>query len=162
MATQQVVNVGAQANDATGDLLRDAFIKINTNFAAFFTGNFPTGQTGSFTATGVGFSGAAPTMLCNWRTITSIAVLQFASTGILAPSNSTSFSLTGLPAAITPTFLVQAFQVGAIDNGVEVSDAALQIGSNGILTLTRLGVNTGWTATGNKGFGATTVTYLLS
>jgi hypothetical protein len=44
MATQQVVNVGVQANDATGDLLRDAFTKINNNFAVFFTGNFPTAQ----------------------------------------------------------------------------------------------------------------------
>jgi hypothetical protein len=44
MATQQVVNVGTQANDATGDLLRDAFTKINNNFAVFFTGNFPTAQ----------------------------------------------------------------------------------------------------------------------
>jgi hypothetical protein len=30
--TQQVINTGSQANDATGDLLRDAFTKTNANF----------------------------------------------------------------------------------------------------------------------------------
>jgi hypothetical protein len=41
---QQVVNVGVQANDATGDLFRDAFTKINNNFANLFAGNFPAAQ----------------------------------------------------------------------------------------------------------------------
>jgi hypothetical protein len=41
---QAVVNVGTQPNDATGDLLRDAFVKINTNFAALFSGTFPAAQ----------------------------------------------------------------------------------------------------------------------
>lgn len=62
---QQVVNVGTQANDATGDLLRDAFTKINNNFAVFFTGNFPTAQmtvgppVSGNALTAVGISGSA-------------------------------------------------------------------------------------------------------
>lgn len=62
---QQVVNVGTQANDATGDLLRDAFTKINNNFAVFFTGNFPTAQmtigppVSGNALTAIGISGSA-------------------------------------------------------------------------------------------------------
>jgi hypothetical protein len=34
--TQQVINVGAVANDGTGDPLRSAFIKVNANFAEVY------------------------------------------------------------------------------------------------------------------------------
>ena len=30
------INVGTAANDGTGDLLRDAFVKINDNFSNIF------------------------------------------------------------------------------------------------------------------------------
>jgi hypothetical protein len=117
---------------------------------------------GIFTATGVGFSGAPPTMLCTWRVIENTVTLHFASTGLIAPSSSTSFSLTGLPAALIPTFSTQEFRIGAIDNSAEVSDASVQVASSGTLKLLRNGVEAGWTATGNKGFGTATITYLLS
>ena len=35
--TQLVLNVGQNANDGTGDTLRDAMIKVNTNFTEVYT-----------------------------------------------------------------------------------------------------------------------------
>lgn len=40
MATLEVINVGATANDGTGDPLRVAFEKVNNNFAALWSSNF--------------------------------------------------------------------------------------------------------------------------
>lgn len=34
---QQVINIGAEANDGTGDPLRDCFDKINDNFTELYT-----------------------------------------------------------------------------------------------------------------------------
>lgn len=34
--TQQVINIGASANDGTGDPLRQAFTKINNNFSELY------------------------------------------------------------------------------------------------------------------------------
>ena len=36
--SRQVINVGKALNDGTGDDLRDAFIKVNSNFEELFTG----------------------------------------------------------------------------------------------------------------------------
>ena len=35
--TQQIINVGAAANDRTGDSWRDAFIKVNANTSELYT-----------------------------------------------------------------------------------------------------------------------------
>lgn len=35
--TQQTINVGATANDSTGDPLRTAFTKINANFTELYS-----------------------------------------------------------------------------------------------------------------------------
>ena len=46
----EVINVGATANDGTGDGLRVAYIKCNNNFAylnTFISNNAPTTTTGS-------------------------------------------------------------------------------------------------------------------
>ena len=51
--TIQTINVGSLANDGTGDDLREAFIKVNQNFADLDT------RTEATTATNVGTSGAS-------------------------------------------------------------------------------------------------------
>jgi hypothetical protein len=65
---------------------------------------------------------------------------------------------------LQPNFLTQEFRIGAIDNGVEVNDASVQLGTvtPGSFNMLRDGVIAGWTATGNKGFGAATITYMLN
>jgi hypothetical protein len=136
--------------------------ELDADFA--FLANFGNIASGTFTITGVGFSGAAPTMLVTWHMIGPVVTLHFDSTGVNAPSNSTSFSFTGIPAALQPTFLTQEFRVGAIDASAEVNDASVQLGttSPGSFNMLRDGLTAGWTATGNKGFGAATITYLLA
>lgn len=47
MATQQIINIGGLPNDGSGDPLRTAFTKINTNFTELFSTDFTTAQ--SFT-----------------------------------------------------------------------------------------------------------------
>lgn len=42
MAQLEVINVGATANDGTGDPLRVAFEKVNNNFASLWASNFNT------------------------------------------------------------------------------------------------------------------------
>jgi hypothetical protein len=136
--------------------------ELDADFA--FLASFGNIANGTFTVTGVGFSGAAPTMLVTWHMFGPIVVLHFDSTGITAPSNSTSFSLTGIPVALQPTFVTQEFPVHAIDNSAEVTDASVIIGTfvPGSFLMERDGSATGWTATGNKGFGSATITYMLS
>jgi len=51
MSTQNPVNVGSIANDGTGDTIRAAFDKVNTDLAALF-GKFQDGDTGAAPLTG--------------------------------------------------------------------------------------------------------------
>lgn len=46
---KQVINVGINANDGTGDPIRDAFVKANANFDELYSDD--TGDVGSITAT---------------------------------------------------------------------------------------------------------------
>lgn len=46
---KQVINVGINANDGTGDPIRDAFVKVNDNFTELYSDD--TGDVGSITAT---------------------------------------------------------------------------------------------------------------
>lgn len=50
--TQQIINVGALPNDASGDPLRTAFQKINNNFSQLYSSSFQTYE--SVTASGIG------------------------------------------------------------------------------------------------------------
>ena len=65
--TQQIINVGVTANDKTGDTIRSAFTKVNTNFTELYT-NFTsivqipsqTGNSGLYlTTNGIGLSWAS-------------------------------------------------------------------------------------------------------
>jgi hypothetical protein len=164
IGAKTIVNADGSAL-TVGQIVAGQIIEVvydGTNFRLIGGASSPT--SGVFTITGVGFSGAAPTMPATWRMRDSVVTLHFASTGVNAPSNSTSFSFTGIPAALQPTFLTQEFRVGAIDASAEVNDASVQIGTTtpGSFNMLRNGLLAGWTATGNKGFGAATITYLLS
>jgi hypothetical protein len=65
---QLIINTGSQANDATGDLLRDAFTKTNTNFTTLFSGTLP----GSFGLNGV----TPPAQTTGWGTPVGAAVVN--------------------------------------------------------------------------------------
>lgn len=134
MATQQVVNVGSQANDATGDLLRDAFTKINNNFAVFFAGNFPTAQM----TIGPPVSGAALTVvgIAGQNAITtSIGTVTFG-----APTSGNTLTITG----VSGSAAVVATAASVTDISITASGTASFAG----------GVTFGSPTGGNKGAGS--------
>ena len=131
---QQVVNVGTQANDATGDLLRDAFTKINNNFAVFFTGNFPTAQM----TIGPPISGTALSVigLAGQNAIsTTIGTVNFA-----APTSGNTLTSTG----VTGSAAVVATAASVTDISLTASGTASFAG----------GVTFGLPTGGNKGAGS--------
>ena len=134
MATQQVVNVGSQANDATGDLLRDAFTKINANFAVFFAGNFPTAQM----TVGPPLAGTALTVvgIAGQNAIsTTIGTVNFA-----APTSGNTLTATG----VTGSAAVVATAASVTDISLTASGTASFAG----------GVTFGSPTGGNKGAGS--------
>ena len=44
---KELINIGTNANDGTGDALRTAFAKINNNFSTLYSSTMPTGPQGS-------------------------------------------------------------------------------------------------------------------
>jgi trimeric autotransporter adhesin len=142
MATQQVVNVGSQPNDATGDLLRDAFTKVNNNFAVFFTGNFPTAQmtigppVSGNALTAVGISGSAAIV----ATAFSVTDISLTATGTASFAGGATFG--------TPTGGNKG--AGSINTtSLFVNNVAVLTGSSGVSSFTsNTGLSTNVAATG--------------
>lgn len=118
-------------------------------------------QQGTFTMTGVGFSGAAPTGVAEY-------IVQFGRVCTLfvppmsGTSNSTSFAFTGLPVVIQSTIATQNFAFYATDNAVQSWQQAAIFSANNSLVFIKNGSTTGWTASGTKAGGAFPITYLLN
>lgn len=118
-------------------------------------------QTGTFTATATGIASGTTTGTAVWRILFGkVCVLNIPI--FTGPSNSTSFTVTGLPATIQPATLSTHFAVGAADNSVEVGSATVTVNAgSGTLIYGLNGSTTGWTATGGKSGGFCTLVYLL-
>jgi hypothetical protein len=122
---------------------------------------------GSFTATAVGLT-TAPTATFYYAVAGNMVTL-FAGGTVTGTSNSTSFSLSGLPALITPTRTQTPYaaQTGFSDNSASCW-AAVQINTTGTIAFLHFAAYgnppalTGWTASGSKGSGGFSVPYLLN
>ena len=147
----------------TADFLPAVDNTLNLGSASFrWTGlNGDSIANGTFTGVGVGFT-AGTNFACTWARIGKLALLNIGAN--LGVSNSTSFSITGLPAAIQPASLAQVVPLGiARNNGADVSGAYALIIASTTIQLGLAGSLSGWAGAGNKGFGNTvTVAYLLS
>lgn len=77
--TQQTINVGAVANDGTGDLLRDAFVKANANFTELY-GIYVT--FGTAAGANLGTSGATVPLLSTANTWGAAQTFPGGSSGI--------------------------------------------------------------------------------
>lgn len=125
----------------------------------------PQKATGSFTATGTGFSGAAPTGTFYYTRVNGICILDFPTTnvGISGTSNSTSFGLTGLPAACFPATDKVISGLTAIDSG-SVNIARMNITAAGAINMIYGSgtTTTNWTASGTKSLRGFSVSYSLS
>lgn len=109
-----------------------------------------TPDTGTFTATYTGLTGN-PTGTARWSRVGNLALLNLPM--LLAASNSTSFIITGIPAAISPIHGQIGLITGLQDNGIAVTtNSTFLIGAGGTsLNLFKDGGGTGWTGAGSKG-----------
>lgn len=114
----------------------------------------PVAQTGSFTATYVGGT-TAPTVTVAWtKTGNSVT---FSIPNVATTSNSTSFSLSGIPSGL---FSTTANKIGGVttmaeNNTITGNIAQVSTSTTGSFQFTLSGSNTlggGWTAAGTKGF----------
>lgn len=120
---------------------------------------------GAFTGTLTGISGT-PAVACKWAiTAGRLVTLQVA--GVTGTSNSTAFTLTGLPTVIRPATLLNQYlgcPYGALANNGVTSGANgnCEITTGGVMTFLLNGNPAGWTATGVKGVNnAFQISYLL-
>ncbi len=119
-------------------------------------------EVGTFTATATGLT-TSPTTTCWYTRIGNVVTLTLGSISP-ATSNATSFTYTGLPAALTPsrTAAGDAARYAFTDNGVTVSDVIIYV-TGTTIGFSRNLVGTGWTNTGTKYLASNlTYTYLLS
>lgn len=119
-----------------------------------------TPQSGSFTATGTGFT-TSPSGTATYLVIGKTAFLFMPA--ISATSNATTFTITGLPANLRPAAI--GFQEGIVsltDNGAESFGQATFAAGSGTITMEKNGSSTGFTASGSKGFGLQIITYSLN
>lgn len=125
-----------------------------------------TPDTGTFTATGAGFSGTAPTFACRWRRVGGMVTLSINTGGttVTGTSNATTFALTGLPSEIQTAAGVYDFSAPFFTNNGAQTNGSAQINSaSGTITLFAgtSGSASSWTASGAKGLnGNLTISYL--
>lgn len=101
---------------------------------------------GNFTITGTGFA-ANPTATAIWEKHQDMVLLHIPS--LTGTSNATTFTLTGLPAAIQPTKTAYSF-VSAVDNGGAVTGLAILTAGSGTVGLFASPAGAIWTNSGTK------------
>ena len=112
---------------------------------------------GSFTVTGTGFA-VNPTGTAEYVKVGTLVSLYVPA--LTGTSNATTFTLTGLPAAIVPTLQAYALVV-ATDNGVRVTTLATLSPGSSVLTI-NVTINGGaWTTSGTKALLPCWLTYAL-
>lgn len=119
-----------------------------TNFVLLNPANL-VAVTGSYTATGTGFD-SAPTATWSWVKIGTIVYLNMAR--ISGTSNSASFGITGMPAAIRPATETNGNIVNVTDNG-SPQLANVNIATSGTITLNLITATAffgSWTNSGAK------------
>jgi hypothetical protein len=119
---------------------------------------------GTFTLTGTGFT-AAVTSTATWYRIGNLVALNVGS-GMQGTSNATTFTMTGLPAAITPNVNQTNICADLENNSANIFGTAQFVSGSSTITM-GAGANAGaaWTNAGTKGFansGASTIFYLLN
>jgi len=114
------------------------------------------GETDAFTPTWTGFSSDPSGGVVYWKKVGTLVVMSF-SISAVGTSNATTFSITGIPTAVTPISGGTAVQivvpiVGVVDNGTE-SWGTAAVNSSSIINFGFKDTDfTSWTNSGNKGF----------
>lgn len=127
-----------------------------------------TPDSGSFTGTITGIGAGATSGTILWRRNGNIVILNCGAI-LSSTSNTTAFTMTGLPAGLQPT-TTQILPCNLLDNGSN-TDGAAQVGASSTITFLRSSVSgsavlyssTGFTSSGFKGFNGTVIgPYMLA
>lgn len=121
----------------------------------------PVASSGTFTATGVGFTNAI-SFPCSYTIVANVATVSIG--GVVGVSNSTGFSLTGIPNALQPPTTQQQPLLGVgSDNGSTVNPVYAFVGALQSTWILAYGASVAWTASGQKGLSGNCVfSYLLT
>lgn len=114
-------------------------------------------QKSTFTLTGTGFSGDAPTGTASYNLQSGIVVLDFPQ--VTGTSNATTFTLTGMPSTVRPTATRTVF-ARVTNNGGAITTGLATIATNGVITLSSTVAGGAWTASGTKSIEAISVSYI--
>lgn len=163
-----VAVAGAANNVITGSAQGDFLIRTQGGNILFSQDSGTTGiklyQAGTFTGTITGCT-TSPTGTCKYVVMGNIVTLLLST--ITGTSNTTSLTMTGLPAAIQPA-TAQNIICTVEDNTANIVGMAQVNAGSGTVTFFRdvlaTGAlsTTGFTAAGTKGFSSPTITYLLT
>ena len=155
-------NSGASAFEVTGAITSPTVEGYGPTAAALVD---MTPDKGTFTVTATGMT-TAPTGTATWSRVGNLVMLCLPI--VTGTSNASTFTFTGLPAAIQPATLTQ--QIAAPTDTFEDSSSLLTFNASilitagsGTITFLKNGSTTTWTATGTKGLDAViTFGYLLN
>jgi hypothetical protein len=120
---------------------------------------------GSFTGTLTGMD-ASTTGTVTYRIVANAdgtgKIVYLSVATLTGTSNSTAMTMTGLPAAVTPSAARNAPLLFAVDNGANVS-ALAAVGTNSTIVFytDEPLSSTGWTSSGTKGLTNSVLTYVL-
>lgn len=119
-----------------------------------------TPDSGSFTGSLTGCT-TTPTATCKWQKVGNLVFLFLGA--MTGTSNSTSCTITGLPAEIQPPTLPQNLQAALfLDNSALVNNVTAQVNNgSGTIPMLKGGSATGFTASGTKGTANITICYML-
>lgn len=119
--------------------------------------------TNTFTVTGTGFTDPDPTGTARYIAVSGRFAMVFLP-ALSGTSDATTFTLTGIPAAIQPAALTTHLGgIAVLDNGVAESNGYIRVNAaSGTWDVFRTAALLAWTASGNKALlRAPTLAYLL-
>lgn len=156
----------APAVDPAADFIIISDTSVGFPYKALIDDVLGPNETGTFTPTWGGFSVAPTTAAITYERYGNVVVLSF-QFNRYGTSNSTSFSLSGLPASIRPGATVRTQYVDCLDNGTNEVMAYATVSSGGVMNFLARNsftnaASTNWTASGSKGIiGSTQIIYSL-
>lgn len=117
---------------------------------------------GTFTGTATGLT-TSPTATVKYRVENGVAHMSIPAGALVGTSNSTSFTMTGLPSCLVPATIKTMGNTNGYDNSAYVASFGANIGASGTaLRFSVGGNNDGFTASGTKALYATEFIYMLN
>ena len=132
-----VTGAGPLTGDVSSSGAATTLATVNSNVGSFSNANItvnskglitaassgtagPTSQSGTFTLTGTGFSGTAPTSTATWSLVGNLVTLNLGNLG--GTSNAVTFTAMGLPTFLQPaTLAAQEMPLALVANGGTLS-----------------------------------------